>query len=54
MHDNPRKHILSNDFRKAMVCVCINTEKYSAEEFEVQSEIPAPRRKRKLKLSSSC
>ena len=28
--------------------------KYSAEEFEVQPELPYPRRKIKLNLSSSC
>ena len=45
MHVNPRKHRLSHDFRKAMACAWINSEKYRSEEFEVQSEIPAPIRK---------
>ena len=54
MHGNPRKHGLSNnDFIKSIVCSWINQEEIIAEEFEVQSEIPAPIRKRKLDLSSS-
>ena len=55
MQGTPRKHRLSHcHFRKAMACGWINPEKYSAEEFEVHSEIPAPRRKREFDLSSSC
>ena len=33
-----------------MACAWINPEKNSAEEFEFQSEIPAPRRKKKTGL----
>ena len=41
-------------FRKEIACAWINPKKYNVEEFEVYSEIPAPRRKRRLDLSSSC
>ena len=43
-----------SDFIKEISCVWVNPEKYSAEGFEVQSDIPSPRRKIKLELSSSC
>ena len=55
MHGTPRKHRWSHhDFRKSIQRAWINPEKYSAEEFEVQPEIPDNRRKIKLILSSSC
>ena len=55
MHGTPRKHIWSHrDFRKAISCAYIKQEEYSEEEFEVQSEIPALRRKIILDVSSSC
>ena len=54
MHGTPMKHILSHhDFINAIEFVWIDPEKYNAGEFDVQSEIPAPRRKIKLDLSSS-
>ena len=54
MHSAPRKYILShNYFRNSMACAWIISEKYSAEEFKVHSEILAPRRKIKLDLYSS-
>ena len=55
MHGTPKNHRLYHqDFRKAISCAWIKTEKYSSEKFEVQSEILSPRRKRKLDLSSYC
>ena len=55
MYGNPRKNILShNDFINSMACAWINPEKYSAEEFKAQPKIPAPRRKIKFELYSSC
>ena len=54
VYDNPRKHRLSHHyFWKSIACAWINPGKYSVEEFEVQPEITAPRRKFKLDLSSS-
>ena len=54
MHGTLMKHRLSHHyFRKVIACAWINPKKYSAESFEVQSEIRSPRRKRKLQLSSS-
>ena len=48
MNGTPRKHIME------IGCEWINPEKYSAEEFEVYLDIPAPKIKIKLDLSSSC
>ena len=54
MHGNPRKRIIYNiKFRKEIKCAWINQASYNAEEFEVQPEIPAPRRKRNFHPSSS-
>ena len=54
MHGSIRKHCSSHhDFRKAIACTRINLEIYITEEFEVHSEILAPRRKIILDLSSS-
>ena len=55
MNGTPRKHTLShNCFRKEISCAWVNLENYSAGGFEVQPEIPAPRRKIKLDFYSSC
>ena len=43
-----------SDFIKEISCVWVNPEKYSAEGFEVQSDIPSPRRKIKLELCGEC
>ena len=54
MQGTPRKHRWSrHNFRKAIACAWIKPEKYSADEFEFQSEIIDPRRKIKFDLSSS-
>ena len=55
MNGTPRKKLLYHyGFRRSISFEWINMEKYSAEEFEFQQEIPAPRRKIILDFSSSC